>query len=110
MSQRAFLAELDTQLHVGFIGAGMADAGAYTPPPPADPIVVDCRVYVDRDVQTLGDTRQFKAGRVEVVYILGSMAVSPAAKGRVVVDGDTYANGEEISNDGSLSRWVVRRG
>ena len=120
MSQRAFLAGLDADIHAAFAAAGMADRGAYTAPgtlpgpTPEDPPVphapVDCDVFVDRDTQTLGETQQFKAGRVEVVYVLGSMTVAPAPRGQLIVDGDTYINDDEISNDGSLSRWVVRRG
>lgn len=116
MSQRAFLAALDADLHAAFAGAGMADRGLYLPPgvelPPAlpDPLAANCDVFVDRDTQTLGETQQFKAGRVEVVYVLASMVVPPARRGQLVVDGVTYINDDEISNDGSLSRWVVRRG
>lgn len=120
MSQRAFLAAMDASLHAGFAAAGMADAGLYTPPglqPPAEeggagvPYPAEpCQVYVDRDTQTLGDTRQFKAGRVEVAYVLGSLATPPRKLGKLAVDGDEYLNDDELSNDGSVSRWVVRRG
>ena len=120
MSQRALLAAMDAQLHAAFAAAGMADRGQYTAPglvPPEDEEgtptphpAVDCDVFVDRDTQTLGETQQFKAGRVEVVYVLGSLPVAPKKGGKLAVDGDTYVNDDEISNDGSLSRWVVRRG
>lgn len=120
MSQRAFLAQMDAQLHAAFAAAGMADRAQYTAPglvppeseagEPAPHPAVGCDIFVDRDTQTLGDTQQFKAGRVEVVYVLGSMAAAPKKGGRLAVDGDAYINDDEISNDGSLSRWVVRRG
>lgn len=118
MSQRAFLAEFDADLHWAFAGAGMADNGVYTPPAPLPPVDPDapppaampCSVYVDRDMQTLGETLQFKAGRVEVAYLVAAMAEPPRKGGRLLVDGDTYINDDEISNDGSLSRWLVRRG
>lgn len=118
MSQRAFLADFDADLHWAFAGAGMADNGLYTPPAPPAPVdpeapapaATPCSVYVDRDTQTLGETRQFKAGRVEVAYLLSAMPEAPRKGGRLLVDGDTYINDDEISNDGSLSRWVVRRG
>lgn len=120
MSQRAFLANMDADIHAAFAAAGMADRGAYVAPgtvpgegpeAPALPHAsIGCDVFVDRDTQTLGETQQFKAGRVEVVYVLGSMTVAPARRGQLLVDGDTYINDDEISNDGSLSRWLVRRG
>jgi hypothetical protein len=111
VSQKAFLADLDESLHAAFSATGLADSGVYTPPGAAQDFVpLACQIYVDRDVQTLGDTRQFKAGRVEVVYVLGSLLIGPTQHGKLAVDGDTYINDVEISNDGSLSRWQVRRG
>lgn len=120
MSQRAFLADLDARLHAAFSAAGQADVGDYTAPgmlPPeeedAEPLPhppVPCHVYVDRDTQTLGETQQFKAGRVEVAFVLASMPAAPLRTGKLTVDGDTYILADELSNDGSLSRWLVRRG
>ncbi len=109
MSQKAFLAGLDAALHASFAAAGMADAGVYFEPDAAqDADGAPCRVYVDRDLQTVGELRQFKVGRVEVTYVLPD--VTPKQRGRVVVDGDSYFNEDRISDDGSLSRWLVRRG
>lgn len=110
MSQRAFLAGLDASLHAAFAEAGMADSGLYTPTQGSP--AVPCQVYVTRDVETVGDLRQFKAHSVEVDYVVGSLAVAglvPGQKGRLLVDGDAYENASELSNDGSLSRWKVRR-
>lgn len=110
MSQRAFLAGLDASLHAAFASAGMADSGLYTAAQGGAP--VPCQVYVTRDVETIGDLRQFKAHSVEVDYVLGSLAVAglePVQKGRLQVDGDLYENASELSNDGSMSRWKVRR-
>jgi len=109
MSQRAFLADFDAQLHVAFSATGMADTGQYLPraaAPDAEP--TECRVYVDRNIQRVGDTGQFVTGAVEVSYVLAD--VDPGKGGRLVVDGDTFINDQEISNDGSLGRWSVRRG
>lgn len=120
MSQRAFLADFDAMAHASFAAAGMADTGLYTAPgmlPPAEEggeptphPAVGCDVYVDRNTQALGETQQFKAGRVEVAFVLGSMPVAPARGGQIVVDGDSYILADELSNDGSLGRWLVRRG
>ena len=109
MSQRVFLASLDADLHASLATAGMASSGLYwakgqDPETPGAPV----RVYVDRDIERFGDVQQFKAGRVEVGYLLADC--TPAQDGRLEVEGDVYVNGTELSNDGSISRWVVRRG
>jgi hypothetical protein len=109
VSQRAFLAELDADLHGAFADAGMADIGAYTAPdaePTEDPLPV--RVYVDRNVQTIGEFNQIAANRTEVSYVRADVA--PVKGARLVVDGETFINVEVVSDDGSLSRWLVRRG
>jgi len=109
MSQRAALAALDDDLHAAFADAGLADMGLYAAPnaaPDAPPL--DVRVYVDRDTQTLGDVRQVQAGRVEVAYVL-QPGFRPAQNGVLLVDGDRYENANPISDDGSVSRWLVRR-
>lgn len=108
MSQRAALAEMDADLHAAFADAGLADRGLYWPPSPApDTLPVEVDVYVDRDIQTLGDVRQAVSNRVEVAYVLSPL-FKPVQGGVLVVDGDRYENAAAISDDGSISRWVVR--
>ena len=111
MSQRAFLAELDAGVHAAFADAGMADIGSYTPPdaePTDEPLPV--RVYVDRNVQSLGDFNQVTANRTEIGFLRED--VSPVKDARLVVDGETFVTVKpsEGRDDGSLSYWVVRRG
>lgn len=106
MSQAAFLQALDTALHAAFEAAGLASAGFYTAPG-AD-AAVPASVYVDKNIETIGDLRQFKADRVEVLYV--NWSIAPAQGGKLEVEDETYINGKELSNDGSSSRWVVRRG
>lgn len=106
MSQREFLAGLDASLHASFAAAGMADAGAYTPPDGG--AAVQCQVYVDRNCETIGGLKQFVADRVEITYVR-TADFRPVQKGRILVDGDSYINAEPISDDGSMSRWLVRR-
>lgn len=109
MGQRAFLAEMDSELHAAFAGVGMADAALYLPPQAApDEEPVACRVYVDRDIATVGDIRQAVSGRIEIAYVLTDGFV-PEQQGSVLVDGDRYENTRPVSDDGSLSRWMVRR-
>lgn len=109
MGQRAFLAEMDSELHAAFAGVGMADDALYLRPQPVpDEQPVACRVYVDRDTATFGSIRQAKAQRIELVYVL-SPGFAPEQAGTVLVDGDRYENMDLLSNDGSLSRWMARR-
>lgn len=107
MSQRQFLADLDASLHAGFAAAGMAEFGLYTAP--GAPVAVPCQVYVDRDVETIGGLRQFVANRVEISYVRDA-GLELAKDGTVRVDGVTFTNVKIISDDGSLSRWMVRSG
>lgn len=106
MSQRALLARMDRRIHGGMRAKGMADLGQYTAPG-AD-TAVDARVYVDRGTVTLGEFQQVASGAVEVLYVLED--VTPAAGGRLVVDGDTYINVETVPEDDTGARWIVRRG
>ncbi|WP_312321005.1 hypothetical protein [Stenotrophomonas sp.] len=107
MSQREFLADLDATLHAGLAVAGMADTGQYTPPGGGASVL--CQVYVDRDVETIGGLRQFVANRVEIAYVRHA-GFAPAKDGTVIVDGATFTNAKIVSDDGSLSRWMVRSG
>ena len=109
MGQRAFLAEMDSDLHAAFADGGMADNGLYLRPQAApDEAPVECRIYVDRDIATVGGIRQAVTGRVEIAYLL-SPGFAPEQSGSVLVDGDRYENTRPVSDDGSLSRWMVRR-
>lgn len=105
MSQKGFLADLDARLHGAFAGAGLADAGQYTAPGGAAPVVV--QVYVDRAVQTDGQGGQFITNAIEV-GIVHAAGVAPVQKGRLQVDGDLFELTKQLSFDGSMSRWSVR--
>ena len=109
MGQRNFLADMDSDLHAAFADGGMADNGLYFRPQAApDDVPVECRVYVDRDIATVGEIRQTVTGRIEIAYVLTDGFV-PEQQGSVLVDGDRYENTRPVSDDGSLSRWMVRR-
>lgn len=107
MSQLAALAEMDADIHAAFADVGIAETGSYLAPGAVAGQEVPCRVYVDRDLLVEGELRQFKAGRIEIGYLVAD--VTPAKKGRVTVDGETYVNDDEVSRDGSISRWAVFR-
>lgn len=108
MSQKAFLAQFDATAHAAFADSGQADTGRYYTNT-ADTVGRAVKVFVDRDTQTMGANEQLQAGRVEVSYVL-EPGLELVQGGRVVVDGDTYLNAKLISNDGSLSHWLVRHG
>lgn len=106
----AALKALDAKVHRALTRAGLADAGMYIP---KDATVGEpCMVYVSRAVQVLGDAGQIVAPRDEVGIILDGLSAKPAQGGRVVLDGtgETLSLAKSLSDDGSLSRWVVRNG
>ncbi|MBH1431070.1 hypothetical protein I5U42_07105 [Stenotrophomonas maltophilia] len=107
MSEVEFLRDLDASLHAAFAVAGMASVGAHTAK--KDGVVTpNVRVYVDRDVETIGELRQFVSGRVEVAYLLAD--VEPEQGDRVEIAGEVFVNSKKLSDDGSRSRWLVHRG
>jgi hypothetical protein len=110
------LSRMDALIHRRLAVAGLAEEptdAQYTQPDKETPggysaTSTPCRIYVDKDTQTVGEVKQFKAGRVEVVYFLEDC--DPRQHGKVVVSGETFVNVDKIKDDGSLSRWLVRRG
>lgn len=107
MSQKEFLRQFDQAAIGGFMAAGMADSGLYTPK--AGGVGVACDVMVDRAVQQWGDDPMpLAAGDVTVSFQRAQ--VVPEKGGSVVVDGDTYRLTDKLFDDGSLIRWAVIRG
>lgn len=103
------LAAMDASIHAACLRAGLADVGRYFPP--ASPEGIDCRVYVDLDIELVGGVRQFVSGRVEVAYVLEDLGdTKPVKGGSVTVGTKRYVNAEPLHDDGSQSRWLVRRG
>lgn len=99
----------DALAHARFAAAGIADNGLYLAPnAPEGTVPTPCRVTVDRNMQTVGGLRQYSAGFTEVDYWLADVA--PVRNGVLTVDGEVWINDDQVSNDGSLSRWRVRRG
>ncbi len=74
MSEVDFLRDLDGTLHAAFALAGMASQGRYTAKD--GPTTEGVRAYVERDVETIGELRQFRSGRVEIAYLRSD--VTPA--------------------------------
>ena len=106
MSQRAFLQELDADLHAAFADAGIAETAFYTD---ATIIAKSCRVYVNRDAQTTGEFGEVSGPRV-VCEIFRADVASPKAGATLILDDESFVLDAKFSEDESLSRWVVRRG
>lgn len=107
MTQLDALRQMDSDLHSAFADAGLADVVSYTPNP-AGPVVEGAQVYIDRAQQQIGEFGQIVAPRTEVAYVLAT--VTPTKGGSFTIHGETWINVDNIDNDGSLSRWIVRRG
>ena len=113
MSADAFKREFDATHHASFAGMG-AGEGVYTPPStqasPTPAPIPGVRVYINHDSLVQGDFRQRSFAAVTIDYLLAD--VTPAVDGTLLLDGVTWVNVEEIEggNDGSISKWAVRRG
>jgi len=114
VSEVEFLRDLDASLHAAFAVAGMASVGTHTAKKNGA-VTPNVRIYVDRDVETIGELRQFVAGRVEIGYLRTDvepeqgdrLEVGEAGKGLGV---EVFVNAKKLSDDGSRSRWLVTRG
>lgn len=107
MSERDFLRQMDATIHGALAIAGMVSTATVTSEK-SGVVTAGVRIYIDRDVETIGDLQQFVAGRVEIAYLRAD--VEPEQGDRVEVDGEVFVNVKKLSDDGSRSRWLVRRG
>ena len=107
MSERDFLRQMDATIHGALAIAGMVST-ATVKSEKSGVVTAGVRIYIDRDVETIGDLQQFVAGRVEIAYLRAD--VEPEQGDRVEVDGEVFVNVKKLSDDGSRSRWRVRRG
>jgi hypothetical protein len=107
MSRLSAMREMDADLHAALADAGLGNDGHYTAVDANFDVPVRC--YLDRAVQVLGEFGQVVGRRDELVIL--SADVEAAAKARVFLpdEGITVMLGDKVSDDGSLSRWVVRR-
>lgn len=104
MSQRETLRAMDATLVAAFKGAGLADAGTYTPP--GGGAAVDVDVMVDRGIEIFGGDGADIPAKADVVRLFLAQ-VTPARGGTVVADGDTFRLCDEIERDASSVRWTV---
>lgn len=114
MSEVDFLRDMDASLHAAFALAGMASTGTLIAKK-TGLATRGVRIYVDRDVETIGELRQFASGRVEIAYLRSDvepeqgdrLEVGEAGKG---LGAEVFVNAKKLSDDGSRSRWLVTRG
>ncbi len=111
MSEVDFLRDLDSDLHAAFSLAGVASQGRYTA---KDGRTIEgVRAYVERDVETIGELRQFRSGRVEIAYLRSDVAPDQGDRfelASIAFGTEVFVNSKKISDDGSQSRWLVTRG
>jgi len=104
------LLALDADIHAALLNAGLADRGHYHSTSSAPGTA--CDVYLDRDVQVLGQFGEVMARRDEMGIRLAG--VQPARNGRVVLQleggAETWVLVDPVGDDGAISRWAVRRG
>jgi hypothetical protein len=107
------LRDIDADIHAALEGSGLAGVGFYTAPEANFDVRV--RLFLDRNVQVLGEFGQVLGHRDEMRLMLADVP-EPKGEGRVLVEatpgsgvGETWQLVKKISDDGSLSRWSVRR-
>jgi hypothetical protein len=85
------------------MGAGVGD---YTSP--AGSVTEGVRVYFNRTQVAIGEFQQQSIPAVTVGYFLAD--TSPEADGAIAIGAESWINERELSNDGSISTWIVRHG
>ncbi len=111
MSEVDFLRDLDGTLHAAFALAGMGSQGRYTAKDGS--ATEGVRAYVERNIETIGELRQFRAGRVEIVYLRSDVAPDQGDRFELASSAfgtEVFVNSKKLSDDGSQSRWLVTRG
>ena len=111
MSQIDAMKAMDAVLHAAFERIGIADTGTYFAP--GGGVGIPCHVYVDRDVQVLGQFNEATARRDEIAICSGPFKAAPKGKIQVaLLSGmvETWTLVDPVKDDDSMSRWAVRRG
>jgi hypothetical protein len=108
MSQRAFLQQIDADIHAALAEAGMADTGTYTAPGElSEPVPARC--YVNKSGQSAGEYAPTFGARI-TIDILREDVPAPQVGATVIVDGDTFVLEAPVveRRDDGLTGWVVR--
>lgn len=105
MSQRAFLQDLDSRIMTRMQAAGMADVASYRAGGTGAPLT--CSAYVDDAAAFFGDDAQPVAGARVVISLMLFEVPTPARNDTVTIDGTIYTLDALVTQDQSISRWVV---
>jgi hypothetical protein len=104
MSQAGTLRTLDARLMLAFAGVGLADVGVYVSKDTMT-TVDPCHAYIDRDVQTLGDSGQVVGQKTHATFLFAE--VMPQSGGVFTVGAESWKLDKELSRDESRTRWAV---
>jgi hypothetical protein len=104
MSQVATLRSLDARIMAALGRYGAADVGVYVSKD-TQTTVNPCSVYLDRDVQTVGDFGQVIGQKTHATFLLAE--VTPQQGGRFTLGAEVWKLDTELSRDESRSRWAV---
>lgn len=102
----AALAAFDAGIFAGLMAAGLGERVGYLAPDGAGAIEVDA--LIDRGVQRIGEYGQVLGHQDEASFRRAE--VEPVAGAILTCGADTWALVECLADDGSLSRWSLRRG
>lgn len=113
MTELEALRDVDAAIHAALGASGRGSVGFYTAP--GANFDLSCRLYLDRGVVVRGEFGQVVSRRDEMRLFTADVT-DPQAKGRILIEatpgsgvGETWQLVEKIADDGSLSRWSVRR-
>lgn len=110
-TQQDALRELDADLHAAFADSGLAGIAEYRAKgvPATDPATTaNVRVFVNRDVQVVGDVGQILA-RHDEVEVLRADVDAPQKGATLLVDGERFELVDPVRRDESKTTWLVRR-
>ena len=108
MSQINGTRALDERIMLVTQRAQAADLGRYAPQGIALPSATNCRVYVNRDVQGVGEFGQVTESRTEITFLLADL--TPAQNGLIAVGSETWKLMQRAAgSDESRSVWVAQK-
>lgn len=108
MPQRDTLRELDDDIMDSLMDEGWADEAIYQAPGTPAPAAVECRVYVDRNVEFAGEGELGEVVGVGIeVTLLRAEVARPVPRATVTVGAETFILRREVESDESVSVWEV---
>lgn len=102
--------EMDALMHGIFVDAGLAEAAATALyQAPGETTQIECRVYVDRNLQTIGDFGPSSGPRTLIGILLADVP-APAQGALITIGSEVFSLESQESRDEGISRWVVGNG